>query len=304
MLRVAITLVFAIPALVPLPARADSSQGGPFILPRYGARAWGMAGAVIARIDDESAVDWNPAGLAQAVRGAGVSGVELVPGAFVSQAQAVFVMPLQGARNPETGVVRQAAGVMYTNLSADVGEGQTYSENHLRLAYAYSPQPVVTFAISGYAALASTGVDHFDAWATGVDMATTVRVTPAWSLAFVAHDAFSRYSFEDGLDDRKERQYVAGIAHHIPGAIDLEADFMYVHDGWLRTMVGAETPYFFNRLALRSGIAILSSGEGRQEYGFGASIRATRYLLIHYAASVDDQDAFGTQHRFSLGVRW
>src|SRR5262249_31453774 len=224
---------------LPRPVRADSSLGGPFVLPLYGARAWGMAGAVIARIDDESAVDWNPAGISQAARGAGVSAVQLVPGASLNEAQAVFVMPLGTARNVETGVARQAVGAMYTNLSADVGAGETYSENHLHLAYAYSPQPVATFAIAGNAELARTGVNNFDAWGTGVDMAVKLRVSPDWSLALVARDAFSRYTFEDGRDDRKERQYVAGIAHHIPGAIDLEANFLYVHDGWLRTMAAA-----------------------------------------------------------------
>lgn len=303
-LRIALSCATILCTMLASRARADSSQGGPFVLPLYGARAWGMAGAVIARIDDESAVDWNPAGIAQAARGAGVSAVELVPDAFLTEAQAVYVMPLGSVRNAETGVARHAVGAMYTNLSADVGAGETYSENHLHLAYAYSPQPVVTFAIAGNAALASSGVNNFDAWGTGVDMAVKLRVSPAWSLAFVGRDAFSRYTFEDGRDEKKERQYVAGIAHHIPGAIDLEADFVYVHDGWLRTMVGAESPYIFDRVALRTGIAIRTVGEGRAQYAFGASVRATRNLFLHYAASLDDETAFGTTHRFSLGVRW
>lgn len=293
----------ALPAL-PLRVHADSSQGGAFLLPRYGARAWGMAGAVIARVDDESAVDWNPAGIARASRSAGVSYVELVPGAFLTQSQAAVVMPLGHTRNAETGVARHSAGATYTNLSADVGAGETYSENHLRLAYAYSPQPVVTFAIAGQVFLARSGVDHFDAWGTSVDMAVTLLVSPSWSVALVGRDAFSRYTFEDGLDDNKERQYVAGIAHKVPGAIDLEADFVYVHDGWLHTLVGAETPFIYNRVALRSGIAILSSGEGRASYSFGASVRATGNLVLHYAATLDDENAFGTTQRFSLGVRW
>ena len=275
-----------------------------FNLPRYGARAWGMSGAVIARIDDESAIDWNPAGIAESVRGAGVSAVELVPDAFLTQAQAAFVMPLGHTRNAETGVSLHAVGAMYTNLSADVGAGETYSENHLRLAYAYSPQPVITFAFSGRVAFARTGVDNFDSWGTSVDVAMKVRLTQAWSIAAVGHDVFSRFSFEDGLDDHMDYEYVAGIAHHMPGAVDLEADVAYVHDGFLHTMVGAETPYIFGRVALRSGVAILSTGEGRERYGFGISVRALDALMLHYAANIDDEDAFGTTHRFSLGVKW
>ena len=49
-------------------ARAESSQGGAFQLPFYGARGWGMAGAFVARVDDESAIDWNAAGLGHAPR--------------------------------------------------------------------------------------------------------------------------------------------------------------------------------------------------------------------------------------------
>jgi hypothetical protein len=263
-----------------------------------------MAGAVIARIDDESAVDWNPAGVARASRSAGFSYVELVPGAFLTQSQAAFVMPLSHTRDAETGVARHAAGVMYTNLGADVGAGQTYSENHLRLAYAYSPQPLITFGVAGQVMLASSGVANFDAWGTGVDMAVTVLLTPAWSAAMVGRNAFSRYTFDDGRDEKIERQYVAGIARRLHGAGGLEADFTYVHGGWLRTAVGAETPYLFDRIALRGGATFLSTGEKRAVYSFGISARATGHVLLHYAASLDDENAFGTTHRFSLGVGW
>ncbi len=299
-------LVYALVALsLAAPrARADSSRGGAFNLPRYGARAWGMAGAVVVRIDDESALDWNPAGMAEATRSAGLSAVQLVPDAFLTQAQAAYVMPLGHSRNAETGVTRHAAGAMYTNLSADVGAGQNYSENHFRFGYAYSPQPVITFAFAGRLAFARSDVDNFDAWGTGVDMAVKARFTRTWALALVARDVFSRNTFEDGRDDHNEREYVAGIAHRAMGDIDFEADFVYVHDGWLRTLVGAETPYLFDRLALRSGIAIRSAGEGRAEYAFGASVRATQRVLVHYAATIDDEDAFGTVQRLSLAVGW
>jgi len=292
-----------LPALAPR-AHADASTGGPFLLPRYGARAWGMAGAVVAGIDDESAVDWNPAGLARAQRAAGISYVELVPGAFLNQAQAAFVTPISHDRNLETGVTRYTVGAMYSNLSADVGEGETYTENHLRVAIAYAPQPMLTFAIAGEAFLARTGVEDLDAWGTGVDMAATVQITRTWSAALVARDAFSRYSFSDGRDGNKRREFVTGIAHRAPGDISVEADFMYVHDGWLRTLVGAESPYIFGRLALRGGIALLSAGEGRAQYSFGMSVRAEQHVVLHYAASIDDENAMGTVHRLSLGAEW
>ena len=133
------------------PVRAESSEGGAFRLPGYGARAWGMAGAVVARIDDESAVDWNPAGMAACVRTLGISYVDLVPDASLGQSQAVFVMPFGPARDAETGASRHVAGAMFTNLSADLGGDESYRENHLRAAYAFTPEPVVTVAIAATA---------------------------------------------------------------------------------------------------------------------------------------------------------
>lgn len=282
-------------------AHADSSEGGAFILPGYGARAWGAGGAVVARIDDESAVDWNPAGMARAARMAGAGYVELVPNSLLNQAQVVYVMPFGSDRDSETGVSRHAAGAMFTNISADVGAGETYSENFLRLAYAYSPQPVVTVGIAGQGFISRSGVPGFDGWGTSIDLAARLAISVNWSLAMVGRDVFSRYTYNDGNDYNKEPQYVLGLAREHVFGLALEGDIVYVHDGWLRAMLGAETPYLFDAVALRGGMTWYGSGETRTTYSFGASVRAGR-LLVHYAATVDNEDAFGTLHRFSLGV--
>jgi len=284
-------------------ARADSSLGGAFMVPPYGARAWGMSGAVIARIDDESAVDWNPAGIARCPRTAGVGYVELVPDAFVTQAQAVYVHPLGHDRNAETGVIRHAAGAMLTNLSADVGAGQSYVENHVRLAYAYSPQPLVSLGIGAAAFFSKSGVSGFDGWGTSIDFAARLALTSSWSFAVIGRDAFSRYSFDDGRDSTKEPQYVVGVAHSSRRGLDVEVDLAYLNEGWLHTMVGAETPYLFNYVALRGGVMLRSVGEARTTYSFGTSVRAAERFFVHYGANLDDEDAFGTVHRFSLAVR-
>jgi hypothetical protein len=273
-----------------------------FMVPPYGARAWGMAGAVIARIDDESAVDWNPAGIARCPRTAGVAYVELVPDAFVTQAQAVYVQPIAGTRDPETGVVSHVAGAMLTTMSFDVGEGQTYTENHLRVAYAYSPQPLVSFGFAGELFVSKSGVTGFDAWGTAVDLAARLSITHAWSLAVVGRDIFSRYSFDDGRDSSKEEQYIVGLAHSSSG-LSFEIDTAYLHEGWLRTMVGAETSYLFNVVALRGGVTLRSVGEARTTYSFGTSVRMANRLFLHYGVNLDEEDAFGTIHRFSLAVR-
>lgn len=286
------------------PARAASSQGGAFRLPGYGARAWGMAGAVVVRVDDESAVDWNPAGMATCVRTLGVSYVDLVPGASLAQSQLVYVMPLGTARDAGTGVARHVVGAMYTNISADVGDDNTYSENHLRAAYAFTPEPLVTFGIAAQAFRSSSGVPGFEAWGTSMDLAARLSLTERWSVALVGRDAFSRYSYDDGRDFQKQRQYVLGLARKNLWSVAVEGDMVYAYGGWSRALVGAESGYLFGHVSLRAGMAFYNTGESRVAYTFGASASAAgARLFVHYAASIDDQDAFGTTQRVSLGVR-
>jgi hypothetical protein len=136
-------LVLAVVAAWSGRAAAESSQGGAFKLPAYGARAWGMGGAFVVLADDESAVDWNPAGLAHARRAAGASYLQLMEGVSAGTSQLVFVMPLTDARH-ETGAATHAVGAMLTNFTVDVaGSDETYSENYLRVAYAFTPEPLV-----------------------------------------------------------------------------------------------------------------------------------------------------------------
>jgi hypothetical protein len=285
------------------PARAESSQGGAFRLPGYGARAWGMAGAVVARIDDESALDWNPAGMASCPRTIGASYVDLVPGASLEQSQLVFVTPLGTVRDAGTHVARHVVGAMFTNVSADVGD-EMYSENHLRAAYAFTPEPLVTVAIAAQGFMSSSGVPGFDAWGTSVDLGARVSISERWSVGLVGRDAFSRYSYDDGRDYQKERQYLLGLARNALWGVDVEGDVVYSYGGWTRTQVGAESGYLFGHVSLRGGVAFYNAGESRVAYTFGASACAARArLFVHYAASIDDEDAFGTTHRVSLGVR-
>lgn len=282
-------------------ARAESSTGGAFLLPGYGARAAGMAGATSALIDDEGALDWNPARIALCARAAGASFVRLVPGASLNQAQIAFVTPLTA---PVDGVARHAAGAMLTNLSADIVGGESYSENHLRAAYAFTPQPLVSVAIAAQLFHSHSGVAGFDAWGSSIDFAGRLSLSENWDVGVVARDLFSRYSFEDGRDAGKESSVVVGLATRSLPMVALSADVVRQYASWTRVLVGAETDYIFSRLALRAGAAFRSAGESRAAASFGASLRGfDARVVVHYGATLDDEQAFGTTHRVSLGVR-
>ncbi|HXV13848.1 MAG TPA: hypothetical protein VEC56_06545 [Candidatus Krumholzibacteria bacterium] len=295
-------LVALCAGLVPARARAESSPGGAFRLPAYGARGWGMAGAFVARVDDESAVDWNPAGLGIAPRSAGASYLQLIEGVSAGQSQIVFTMPLSRERH-ENGAARHAAGAMFTNLSADVVGGESYSENYLRVAYALTPEPLVSFGLAATAFMSSSGVPGFDAWGTSFDISGMLSLSRAWSMALVARDAFSRYSYDDGRDYEKEPQYVVGLAWQRAKRFAVEGDVVRSYGGWSRASLGVESEYFLDHLALRGGIAWLSAGESRTVPSFGASVRAlSNRLTLHYGATLDEEDAFGRTHRVSLAV--
>jgi hypothetical protein len=285
------------------PARAGYSEGGAFRTPGYGARAWGMAGAAIVTVDDESAVSWNPAMLGL-VDGnyAGASYINLVPGETARQSQLAYVHVLQ--RGGDTGTVaRHVVGAMVTNLSLELGGGESYSENFLRLAYAFTPEELVTFAAAGDVFISRSDVAGFDALGSSVDFAVRLSLTEHVSLGLVARNAFSRYSYENGEDDEKTRAFVLGVGYDDIPYATLEADVVFDHEDLGRVVAGFESDYLFDLLSVRGGIAYLDAGSGRAVPHFGFGLQAIRdRLRIHYNANLDDAKAFEDTHRFSLSV--
>ena len=80
----------------------------------------------------------------------GASYINLVPGATAHLSQMAYVHVLAKHDNDTTGqpVARHAVGAMYTNLRLGLQQGEGYDENVFRLAYAFSPDHLVTFAIA------------------------------------------------------------------------------------------------------------------------------------------------------------
>jgi len=296
-----ITIAACVLAGRALPVSAESSTGGAFILQGYGARAAGMAGAASAVIDDEGAVDWIPARMGLSARTLGASYLDVIPGGDLAQSQVAFVSAL-GRR--EEGVAYHAIGVMFTNLSADIGDVSTYSENHLRVAYALTPQPFVGIAIAGQLFYSRSGVAGFDAWGSSFDFSGRLSLSRHWEFGVVTHDLFSRYSFDDGTDAGKEYSVVTGLATTRLPLFTLSADAVRQYATWTQLRAGVETPYIFSHVALRAGVALRRAGEARTSLAFGASLRfIDARVFLHYAASIDDDEAFGTTHRLGLAVR-
>lgn len=291
-------------ALWPAAASAESSRGGSFRLPDYGARGWGMGGAAIATVNDESAVEWNPAQLALLQSHVvGASYVNLVPGTTARQSQIAYARVIE-RRADDTTIARHAAGVQYTNLHLQVAGGESYDENHVRLAYAYTPDPFLTFAAGATVFFSSSDIPNFGAIGSSIDFALRVNLTRSVNIGLVGHDLFSRYNYDDGSEFSKTRSVILGVATTAIPYARAEFDIAYEHGSYSRTMIGAESDYIMGHLTLRAGFASLSAGETRSIPYFGLGIRGGKAgLVLHYAASFDDGDeAFGNTHRFSLGL--
>lgn len=285
-------------------AHAGYSKGGAFRSPGYGARAWGMGGAVVATLNDEGAVYWNPGMMAELpANTVGASYINLVPGATAHQSQLAYAHVLQEAEPNETGrrMARHAVGALYTNLRLAVQSGESYDENMLRIAYAYTPDYFITFAFAADVFASRSEIPDFGASGTSVDAAMRVVLTKNVKLGLVVRNAFSRYSYSDGADFKREREFALGVSTAASRYADVEGDVWYAHGGISRLTIGVETDYLFDVLALRAGLAAISSGESRSLPYFGFGVRVSR-LALHYNADLDEETAFADTHRFTLSV--
>ncbi|MGD8413616.1 MAG: hypothetical protein PVF33_05260 [Candidatus Latescibacterota bacterium] len=294
--------VWVMLTLAPDAAVAGFSLGGAFKSPGYGARAWGMGGAAVATVNDEGSVYWNPGMMALAPTNAiGAAYINLVPGTTARQSQLAYVHVFNRHDTGPDGISvgYHAVGVMYTNLRLGVQSGENYDENTVRLAYSYTPDPLVSFAIAWDLFASSSGVDGFDSRGTSVDGALRLSMTEHVVVGLVARNAFSRYSYDDGTDYRREREYVLAVSSRSIPYFAIEGDMVYAHGGTSRWIVGAETDYMFGVLALRAGVAAISAGESRTVPYYGMSVGASR-LFIHYNVNMDTESAFADTHRFTV----
>jgi hypothetical protein len=158
--------------------------------------------------------------------------------------------------------------------------------------------------MAGQLFFSSSDVGGFDAWGTGIDVAGRLSLTDTWDFGIVARDLFSRYTYSDGRDYQKSRQFVFGLAtRSIPIAV-IGVDFAHTYSGWSKMAAGIESDYVFSFLSVRAGVARYSAGETRTAPSFGVSVRVPGNRgAVHYGANLDTDESFGTTHRVSLAVR-
>jgi len=286
-------------------AFAQASVGGAFRQPGYGARVWAMGGAGSATVGDESAIYWNPAMLALLPKDAiGFSYVNLVPGTKAQQSQFAYAKILSSNGSDEGHrTTRHVIGILYTNLRLGINDDNRYTENLLRASYAFSPDHFITFGASMEGFFSSSSVDNFGALGTTVDAAIRLNLTRRTTVAVVARDLFSRYSYDDGRDFKKDRGFVLALGYHALRNLKLEGDAWWNYGKISRYILGAETDYLLGHLALRAGVASLRTVEPRTVPYAGIGVRLIKsHVNIHYTVNMDNEAALEDTHRFTLSI--
>lgn len=284
-------------------AAADYSKGGAFASAGYGTRSWGMGG-VVAIGNDEGAVYWNPALLAELDRNRlGLSYVNLVPGADAHQSQIAYAHVLKRGPENEPGLVFNVhtAGVLYENLRIDLADGQSYSENSLRLAYAYCPVYFLTIGAAFTVHTSSSDVNGFGSNGTSIDIAGRIALLPSMTLALVSRNTMSQINYEDNTNISLPRSFTVGVVYHGVSNLAIEADAESKFGGIARYVLGGEYRLYSDLLSIRAGVSSMNSGESRSVPHLGIGVEYER-VRIDYNADFDSNDAFDTTHRFSLGV--
>lgn len=302
-----VSLYFALfLSLVAAPARADFSVGGSFAAPGYGARAWGMAGAAIASVADEGATYWNPAMLGL-VGGhdLGIAYANLIPGVDARQSYLAYAQPIKQGQADEPGLEHalHAVGAIYGNLVLELADGQTYSENMLRISYAYTPLYFMSFGVSFAGLHTSSDIPNFGGQGTALDIGLRLALTQKFTFAVVVRNVLSQLSFEDGTELSLPRAVVFGVAYRVRDNLVLEGDLESKYGGVSRAILGGEYTVYDEVLAVRAGGAALTSGENRTIPYLGAGVRF-RGFHFDYAVDFDMEEAFDNSQRVSLGLEF
>lgn len=263
-----------------------------------------MGGAAIASPGGEEAVFWNPAMLSYLEENRiGVSYVNLVPGAKAYHSHLAYARVIKQTGEDDIGrsLAAHALGFIYGNLHMEMVDGSAYSENTFRFAYSYTPEYFVSFGAAFNVLVSSSDQLNFGSTGTSVDAGMRLGISRNMTFAFVARNAASRLSYDDGMDLSLTRSYTCALTSDAVPYFDVEADVVFAHGGVSRYIIGAEGLFFSDALALRGGLSSLQSGESRLIPHLGLGFKFHRFQ-INYNANLDSNKAFEDTHRFSLSA--
>jgi hypothetical protein len=286
------------------PAFAGYSTGGGFSAPGYGVRAWGMAGAAVAYGSDEASAYWNPALLSLLGRDrVGLSYVNLVPDAKARQSYAAYAHLFGRGPADEPGLeyARHVGAVVYGNLSTELSDGRSYTENTVRLAYAFSPQYFVSIGVAVNFLASSSDIGIFASKGTAIDVGLRANLSSHLTAGAVMRNALSEISFDDGFDQRLPRSLTLGLACVTGDAFAVEGDLVTEFGSIARLAMGAEYGLFSRALELRGGVSTPLAGESRviPHLGIGVDIRDVH---LDYNANFDSEEALADTHRFAVSI--
>lgn len=285
-------------------AQAGYSQGGAFAAPGYGARAWAMGGAAVALGSDEGAVYWNPALLSLIERNrVGLSYVNVVPGESSQQSYLSYAHILKRGPqdDPDLPFAGHVLGAMYSNLRLELSDGQSYTENTLRLAYAYSPQYFLSIGASVAGLFSSSDIESFGASGVAIDVGARLVLLKDVTLGVAFRSILGEVEFDNGVSYSLPRSATFGIGYERFRNLEFEADVVYSFGGVSRLVLGGEYSIFSRILSLRGALAAITAGEGRAVPYLGIGTRIGR-LYLDYNANFDSDDAFDRIHRLSLAI--
>jgi hypothetical protein len=201
---------------------------------------------------------------------------------------------------PDLVFARHAVAVILGNLSLKTSSGEGYTENTLRLSYAYAPDYFVSVGVSFTMLLSTSDLDAFGSKGTAIDIGLRMKLARHLTVAAVVRNGFSRLDFDDGAQFALPRSLTLGVARTFFDSFTIEGDAIASHGGISRLVLGGEYVGFSGLLWLRAGAAAMLAGESRSIPYFGMGVEVRR-IRLDYNANLDTEDALSDTHRVSLG---
>lgn len=301
-----IAAMLAMAALLkPTPARAADADS-PTLLPLSGgARAFALAGASVALIDDAGAAFVNPARLAFLGGRSFTAGYgRLVEGVPSERIEVAYGQPIGGdvAAPLQRGRVhRLALGLALDYQRLELSQGSEYGEFTGSLAAAFAPFNFLSVGASARGFRSQSPIDELEANGSALDLGASVALLPNLEGAVVIHNLLGRVRYPDSEDESPGNSLSAGLALTRMRWIALEADFTSEFGGGRSYAAGVELVPG-GVLALRGGARYWDDANGRLVPAAGVGFRYGSYFL-DYGVQIGGDEGLGLAHRVTLGGR-